>query len=130
MTKHMKDLADDVMKVRDRLDHDMAEERETLLRVRDRITAMVDEVGETKPARKQTSAKRKTKVTKTKSKPSAIGQSIKDAREHQEMTRRGLAKEAGVSELSLRKIEEGETQKPHAETVDKINKALGVTLES
>lgn len=139
MTQKIRDIANDVMEVRDRLDpEEMVDERNALLHVRDQIAQLVDQVGEDKPSqssRKSTSAKKQTKVSKSTktSKPStktAAGQGIKEARLNQEMTRRDLARAAGISELSLRKIEEGQTQRPHEETIKKISKALGMETAS
>ena len=133
MKEKMKSIADEVMWVRDRLygsqATDLSEERDALLRVRDQIASMVDEVdGETKTAKRVPKKPKSVKPDTSDPEPTALGQKIRDARDEFGLSRRALAEQAGVNELSLRKIEIGETKRPHSKTVEKISDALGVHL--
>ena len=122
-----KDMADEIMAVRDRLMvlyPDTDEEQQTLLKVRDRITAIVDEMEEPKPKpASKPRVQRRTDSTSTE-----IGAAIREKRQDLGMSRKDLAEKAGISVVSLRKIELGETKRPHGKTLNAIEGVTGTAL--
>lgn len=61
--------------------------------------------------------------------PARIGTAIRRRREAQDLTQRDLAKKARVSQPYLAQLESGQKKNPALAIVQRIAKALGVTLE-
>ena len=58
-----------------------------------------------------------------------ISQNIKRIRTKQELTQDDLAKKADIKYSTLTKIEGGVVTKPSVQTIQKIAKSLGVSME-
>jgi len=58
-----------------------------------------------------------------------IGDKIKVFRAKQGLTQDDLAKKADIKYTTLMKVESGTVNKPSVQTMDKIAKALGVSIE-
>lgn len=58
----------------------------------------------------------------------SLGARIKRTREQRGLTQVGLAKKAGLSRIYIAKLEGGERKSPSLPTLERLAKALGVTL--
>jgi len=58
-----------------------------------------------------------------------ISENIKKARAKLGLTQDDLAKKADIKYTTLMKVESGTVNKPSVQTMDKIAKALGVSIE-
>jgi len=58
-----------------------------------------------------------------------IGKTIKDLREKKELTQEKLAQNAGISYMTLVKIEQGVNDNPTLKTLTAVAKALGVGVD-
>ena len=58
----------------------------------------------------------------------SIARKLRELREQRGMSLRDLAKKAGVSQTAVWHIEAGKTEKPSAETLQKLARALGVNV--
>lgn len=121
--KEMKDLSDQVLRIRDDLVAKAPKQASELLEIRDRINSLVDDFEQPKPDNTPKTRKSTTPVKTNLSKQ------IAKARNELNMSQSDLAEAAGVSLVSLRKIESGETKNPHSGTKKKLETTLGVTLQ-
>jgi len=60
---------------------------------------------------------------------STIGKTIRKYRQEKEMSQEALARAADLSLPTIVKIESGETPNPSIDTVQKIAKAFGVSID-
>lgn len=120
--KEMKDLSDQVLRIRDDLVAKAPKQASELLEIRDRINSLVDDFEQPKP-KNHTKTRKSTTPIKTE-----LGKKVEGARKNLGWSQDDLAKEARVSVVSLRKIESGETKSPHSGTVKKLENALGIAL--
>ena len=60
---------------------------------------------------------------------STIGKTIRKYRQEKEMSQEALARAANLSLPTIVKIESGETPNPSIDTVQKIAKAFGVSID-
>lgn len=115
----MKELSDQVLRIRDDLVAKAPKQAGELLEVRDRINDLVDRFEQPKP----TNHKKSTTPVKT-----SLGKKISQARNERGMSQSELAETTGISLVSLRKIESGETKRPQGQTKAKLASTLGINL--